>query len=422
MTPVDSFQWVAYKNAMEKISLLTPLFSDGETAYIPYRFVERLFAKCANATNIAQSNAVFDTRLASGSGVGVKTFVMNTSANSKFEKVQEFTKRAGRTKLNSLPKKQIMEQVSIYRNASIISDSYEYEIDLTSSIYHCFIRKPGKGLVLEEKYELIDFDSLSPCDKSGNDLSKFDESSRDFFFTDHKNVYSYSKSKSVLMKRFQLVPENCKIEFELPMDPEIWSLYYSGISTSMGLVSNPLDLIGQDEEIEDVDVKLHFATPGKDFVVLPLYATRYKIRTVSSRSGINQWNARGRARKFGEAYIPIPKAVRKSFPDFFPSRFTKFDLNIPGSQNPISVQICQDDGKALMSDPNIDLCGWVYKVIDPNFVLSDLGTYIERKPFTYEDLLKVGKDCVIVSKDSNSLQYEISFGPIGGYEDFLDSI
>ena len=35
------------------------------------------------------------------------------------------------------------------------------------------------------------------------------------------------------------------------------------------------------------------------------------------KSGLNQWNAGGRVRKYGEVYIPIPAEIRKLKIGFF---------------------------------------------------------------------------------------------------------
>lgn len=230
MEITETFDLASYKEAMEKMALLSPLFSDQEVAYIPYRFVERLYAKCANGKDIAQSNAVFDTKLATGAGIGVKTFGLPNKNTSKFEKIQEFTKIARTTSLNSLPKEEIMNFIVGYRNSSINSDCTKLGINLEISKYHCFIRKPGYGLILEEPYQLIDATALFPCNRNGVSIGQFDESVREFFFSDSKNIYSYSKSKSTLMKKFTTNTEKVLSKFDLPINPDVWSQYYSGIS------------------------------------------------------------------------------------------------------------------------------------------------------------------------------------------------
>ena len=75
-----------------------------------------------------------------------------------------------------------------------------------------------------------------------------------------------------------------------------------------------------------------------------------------------------------------------------------------------------------MSNPNDRLCRWLYKVIDLKFSDYDFDRTPNREPFTYRDLLRVGRDSVIVIKDRSTshLRYEIRFTELNSYEEFLD--
>ncbi len=53
------------------------------------------------------------------------------------------------------------------------------------------------------------------------------------------------------------------------------------------------------------------------------------MKFIFERSGLNQWNANGRKRDFGEIYIPIPAELHKKYPNFFPPRDEIFNLQIP---------------------------------------------------------------------------------------------
>jgi hypothetical protein len=77
-----------------------------------------------------------------------------------------------------------------------------------------------------------------------------------------------------------------------------------------------------------------------------------------------------------------------------------------------------------MTNPNDELCKWIFKVIDPNFSPSMYNKTPSRKPFTYVDLETAGYDSVRVSKLINPKVdgYEIQFEGIGAYEDFLEEV
>ncbi|MCQ2071311.1 MAG: hypothetical protein MJZ68_09290, partial [archaeon] len=59
-------------------------------------------------------------------------------------------------------------------------------------------------------------------------------------------------------------------------------------------------------------------------------------------------------------YIPYQKEDRERISGFFPGRDEPFDLELPHG-NTISAKICQDEGKAIMSNPNKDLGNWLLR-------------------------------------------------------------
>ena len=162
--------------------------------------------------------------------------------------------------------------------------------------------------------------------------------------------------------------------------------------------------------------------PGKDYVVLPLYSTRNKNKKeVAPKSGINQWNAGGRDRKFGEAYVPVPAVIHKKYPKFFPRHDVVFNLTLPNGKTE-KAKICQEGGKALMTNPNDVLCDWLYKVIDPNASDIELHKRLQNKvPFTYQDLERIGKDSVRVSK-LDEANFTVEFTPVDSYDLFINGI
>ena len=153
-------------------------------------------------------------------------------------------------------------------------------------------------------------------------------------------------------------------------------------------------------------------TEEKDFVILPLYSydknKNENKKYVPEKSGLNQWNAGGRVRKYGEVYIPIPAEIRKLKIGFFPERDKIFNLEIP-SGDKLKAKICQDNGKALMTNPNIALANWL---------LKDVLQLKERELLTYKKLEIIGIDSVKIEKIDNE-NYKIYFSKIGSYENFL---
>jgi hypothetical protein len=137
----------------------------------------------------------------------------------------------------------------------------------------------------------------------------------------------------------------------------------------------------------------------------------FKLKTmqVQEKSGLNQWNAGGRKRHPDEVYIPIPSWIHSQFQGFFPPRDKPFNLILP-SKNHISVKICQDGSKALMSNPNQDLGKWL---------LRKLLKLKEYELLTYEKLEEVGIDSVEITKIDNE-NFEIDFKKLGSFEEFSE--
>jgi hypothetical protein len=419
VTQQFDFDKSLYKGLLQSVAAMTLLFSDGPQAYIDYRFVEKLFVLATKGKDISRSDKVFDAIVGTPQsiGVGVKTFVMTGSGQTSLEKVQEFTRFSGSGVFDNLSKSEIAFKAAEYRNNTILADSQEYGIDIASSIYHCLVRSGGAGVIHEEPYPLINLEAIQPVDTRGRILDEFPDGNKGIRFFDGVNTYSYTKSKSVLMKVFDLRSYTTLEPIPLTIDQDIWKKISSSIVEES--LSEALTISDFQTANSEAPEKL---IPGVDYVILPLYSTRGATKTVEAASGINQWNAGGRLRKYGEAYIPIPAMVHSLAPGFFPERDKPFDLVLPNSADPVNAKVCQQGSKALMSNPNDRLCRWLYKVIDSKFSDYDFDRQPNREPFTYADLQKVGRDSVIVIKDrtSSQLKYEIRFAELGSYEEFVD--
>ena len=116
-------------------------------------------------------------------------------------------------------------------------------------------------------------------------------------------------------------------------------------SISVEIIKEPYQLLLSLEQLVQQQQKKQDQYP---FVVLPLYSPQQNA--VPEKSGLNQWNAGGRKRSYDEVYISIPASIHQNYPNFFPSRDTPFTLITPDGKE-LSAKVCQDGGKALMTNP-----------------------------------------------------------------------
>jgi hypothetical protein len=403
MTPKLSIDEVVYSELLRAVGTYSRLFSESQTPFFHSRFVEKLYARASGAEDLSRKDMSFDAKnLTSGGGIGVKTFIASNLSGSKKEKIAEFPKNAGLGDFKDLTASQLALKVSELRNLRVKSDAAEYGIELTDSIYHCLIRVPGKCMVHEETYSLIDLANIRPVDKKLNPSKAWIGGKGSTYFTDGRGYYSFNGAKSVLMKRF---------DFKQGVN---------GTPVSIAISENIFESILQNTLIDSLQasgIKLSKNTKADEFVVLPLYSTRGDVKAVPEKSGINQWMAGGRERSFGEAYIPIPAKIHTMYPDFFPERDVVFKTDLPDGTS-IQTKVCQDSRKALMSNPNKALCDWLYRLIDGDLTVAQ-KRFTSANPYTYKDLEAVGKDCVKISK-IGKLHYKLEMMNLGSFEDFLE--
>lgn len=397
-----------YSKYIKAVAGLSGLFSDSSTPLINYRTAERLFTKVSGYKDESRKDCSFDAvSIGSKTGVGVKTFTCNSVSDSSNEKVAEFSKAAYLKQLKDLKGKELAKKVGEFRNQRILSDVRELELEMEKSYYHCLVRIPGGVVVHEEPYELIDLDNLTPLTRTGKQTSTWATGDGEtIYFTDGRSKYSFHNGKNTLFKKFDL------------------KLYSTSTIIGTRIVADIFDRILSFFQVgslvggEAGNIKFSNGADA-DFVVLPLYSTR--SRKPGEKSGINQWNAGGRKRSFGEAYIPVPADVRNLKPGFFPPRDKKFNLLLPNGKQ-IKAKICQDDGKALMADPNTDLCEWLFRMIDGDIAIAT-ERLAKSRPYVYEDLLRIGKDAVEIRKiKADQPEYELILSPVGSYEEYIDSL
>lgn len=360
-----------YLKLLSAISKLSGLFSDSAIPFINYRVAENIFCRSFGACNLSRSDTAFDANYNS-IGVGLKTFIC--SKNTSTEKVAEFNSLS--RVLADFRGKELAIKLSQFRNDRIHLANRLYNIE--SSLYHIVARKEYELLLYETDYNLIDIANIHSVKDNKASLQ----------FEDGNNFYSFNYSKSTLFRKF-IIPKNA---FQLPID----------------IIEDPYSLLLElFEEIKDVKPATDRLVKGENYVILPLYGIQKKQKFIFERSGLNQWNANGRKRDFGEIYIPIPAELHKKYPTFFPQRDEEFNLQIPTGEI-FSAKLCQENSKALMTNPNNALSDWL---------LRRVLQLKEGELATIEKLDKLGFDSVVITK-SDSQNFKIDIMKTNTYNDF----
>jgi len=358
-----------YERLLKAVGSLSKLFSESSEPYIAYRATENLFCKAFEAENLSRLDASVDASK-NRIGFGIKTFLHKNGKS--FEKIAEFN--SDHALFRALGAKKKIRKIAELRNERI--ETTKRIFGLEQIIYHCITRQVGKILVYETPAPLIKIDEITNLKVNDNTIQ----------FSDPSAEYSFNVAKSTLYKRF-VTPDNVLLEvpvriLEDPFDQ------IEKLITEAGLIFAP------------IKVQPH--------VFLPLYSTRGGNKKVPGKSGLNQWNASGRPRDLNEIYIPIPIWIHRKFLNFFPPRDQAFQLTLP-DRTTMSAKVCQDDSKALMSNPNSALGKWL---------LRDVLNLQERELLTYDKLQAIGLDTVVIYKTDNET-YDIDFTRIGSYEKFL---
>ncbi len=356
-----------YLEDLRIVGSLSGLFSDSEVPLLHYRASENLFCADFKATNLARADVSADAKL-ENVGIGIKTFI---EGNKKtLQKVAEFNGQQGLYKnLDTLEK---IKKIAELRNKRINFTKSAYGIN--NMIYHCIVRNKKGFWLFEETMKEIDI----------NTIELLSENQHTLIFKDCNEEYKFDESKSTLYKRFVTEEYFAFVPVDILKDPieELRKLKYTN---------------------NDVGIMI------PESVVLPLYSAQTSgKKVVYPKSGLNQWNAGGRTRKPDEVYIPIPAYVRELTENFFPRRDESFNVTLPDNTT-ISMKVCQEDGKALMSNPNTALGKWILRDV----LKIPKGTIV-----TYKTLLEIGIDSVCFQKVGNS--YKMDFRPIGTFEEFLD--
>jgi hypothetical protein len=401
-----------YQDYLKAVGSLSGLFSDNPRPLINYRTAEKLFNLQSGAKDVGRLDSSFDSKIEESPqlslGVGVKTFTANSPKDSSTEKIAEFSNPAFVKALSAMTGKELAESLSEFRNMRVTSDALQLGINLEKSYYHCVVRVPGAVVIHEEPYELVKIEKLYPTDARGKRVKHWPNNAEGhLYFSDDLNLYTFHRGKNVLQKRFNLAEGFTSTPTTIGILPDAFERIFVAFGGGLDL-SSELGALSQAPKDR----------PETDSVVLPLYSPGKMV--VQARSGLNNWNAAGRKRKFGEAYIPVPSVVHSLKPGFFPDRDVSFTVALPTGQK-ISAKVCQEGSKALMSDPNTALFVWLFELIDGTLEQAE-KRLPNKKPYTYQDLLKIGKDSVSLTKSSlPGVDYEMELVTVGSFETFLES-
>lgn len=365
--PYNQLDVEKYLKDLKLVGSLSGLFSDSDIPLLHYRATENLYCADFNATNLARADVSADAKL-KHHGVGIKTF---TEGNKKtLQKVAEFNSQQSLySNLNGIEK---VKKVAELRNKRLEFTKVAY--GLNDLIYHCIVRNKDGFFLFEEIMNFIDIEKIK----------LITESAHTYIFTDGIEEYKFDASKSTLYKRF------------------ITETYFAYIQVD--ILTDPIETLRK-ITISNEDVVIDFSQS----VIIPLYSIKNGEKIIFEKSGLNQWNAGGRARDYDEVYIPFNSTLREMYEGFFPPKDTPFEVVLPNGIT-MSMKLCQENCKALMSNPNKDLGKWL---------LRDVLKIPYGKIITYKDLLEIGIDSVSFKKIEDK-KYLLDFKNVGEFEKFIN--
>ena len=403
----------SYKRMLTIVGKISRLFSTAEEPYLYYRAHENIFSKYFDVDNNARHDDSADAySTEQGVGIGLKTWVGRDD-----QKVAEF----GRLRPNyeGLDGMELIQQIAEYRNTRIRTTLNSH--GLHEMIYHIVKRIPNTMQIYESAFDYIDREHIVLDEHRGN--------ANNVYFNDGHHTYHFNKSKSTLYMIFEDMELLDEFEVEIVDDPyELLEMTFNE-----NVVEEDEETVTNNREHEIVRAFTERVTRYQQ-LCLRLYATDKDGRKyVPERSGLNQWNANGRARDVNEVYIPYLKEDRERSLDFFPPRDTPFTLILPDNTE-MDAKVCQrayrklsdseyenlseeekrieDEktlvGKSIMSNPNKILGEWL---------LRDVLQIEEGTVITYDMLRVYNIDCVVFTKISDRT-YRIDFGELGTYERF----
>ncbi len=403
-----------YKAMLQIMGSLSRLFSESDEPYLYYRSHENIFAKYFELENNSRHDDSADAYSRKDKiGIGLKTWVGKNE-----QKIAEFGKI--RCEYADLDEEiDIVKVIAEHRNKRIQFTKNSHKLD--TMIYHIVKRVTGEMHIYEISYDPIDISNIKLDTSRGT--------YNNIYFSDGKHDYHFSLSKNTLYMNFDKMVELDHFPVKIIADP------YEVLSTLMKdtlLEKKKQPLKHKPFTPKDISEAVNSSVPERNQLCLRLYATKPDgTKYVPEKSGLNQWNADGRARDDNEIYIPYLADDRARSEGFFPPKDKPFELLLPDGEW-ISAKVCQgayakmsDDkyillneaekeiedkkrqtGKAIMSNPNLKLGKWL---------LRDVFELAPKTLVTYEMLKLFNVDSVIFTKLSDN-KFTIDFCTLGTYE------
>ena len=384
-----------YKQMLALVGSLSNLFSDSDKPLLHYRAHENIFCKYFEALNLSRDDCSADA-IKDKIGIGLKTWVGQDD-----QKIAEFGRL--RPSYEHLSGIELIKAIASYRNTRIQVTKNLH--GLREMIYHIIKRVPNAMKIYECAFDYIDVENIVIDEARGH--------ANNVYFSDGRHTYHFSKSKNTLYMIFEKMDFMDSFEVEILDDPfEVLKQL---------LLHEPCKALTR--TIDE--------TPARQLCLRLYNVLNDGTKFVPQRSGLNQWNAKGRKRDENELYIAYLAKDRERDETFFPPRDTPFTLLLPDGTS-MSAKVCQgaftkvrqemynkmtdrekeiEDsrtlvGKSIMSNPNKTLGKWLLRDV---FEVP-VGTLI-----TYDMLCQFGVDSVIFTKISNN-QYSVDFAPLGTYE------
>lgn len=101
----------------------------------------------------------------------------------------------------------MIRRIAELRNERIDFTKRAHAID--KAIYHCVVRDKGKFMIYEEDMNLVEIDNIKNIKSRDSSIS----------FDDGLNEYSFSLSKSTLLKKFKTSPIEYEFDVKMLEDP-----------------------------------------------------------------------------------------------------------------------------------------------------------------------------------------------------------